>query len=195
VIQDVDGLAYSVSIHNGDVELWEGLRAGVIPSLVVPLTRAEALELPGLLDARGMDARGRAIRGLSEDGLFRMVQLFLVPGLEAFYSRSDLYPKNGSKGRFKLDDLVQFEIAPPQGDSDLPERVTVANVDGQWLFLQGWHGEPDIRLKLTPLEALNLYQETLRTPPTASRDIDKEAAVRNALKLWNKAIVFTRSDH
>lgn len=194
VIQDDTSVGYTVAIHNGSVELRQGLRQGVKPSLVVPLLRQEALELPGLLAARGVDSRGRAITGLSADGLFELVRILLVPGLQAIYSRPDLYPQ-GDRSSLSLDDFVQIELTAPLGSSRAPAHVTLVNVDGQWLFLQGWHGDPDVRLKLSPMQALALYQAGVYDTRQAQTDTDRELAERHFKELWNKAIVYTRSDH
>ncbi len=193
VIQDDRGVGYTVAIHNGDVELREGLREGVRPSLVVPLLRKEALGLPGLLAAHGVDSTGRAITGLSADGLFEIVRLLMVPGLEALYSRPELYAKTDRRS-LHLDDLVQFVLLPPPGSRLHPAHVTVANVDGQWLFLQGWHGDPDVRLQLTSMQALGLYRAALYAPRKADSAIDQELAWRHFQELWNRAVVYTRSD-
>ncbi|MBI6546434.1 MAG: hypothetical protein HY692_06540 [Cyanobacteria bacterium NC_groundwater_1444_Ag_S-0.65um_54_12] len=194
VLEDVTGIGYTLSIHNGNLELREGLREGVKPSLVVALRRQDVLGLPALLAARGTDARGRAISGLSEEGLFRLVRLLLIPALQVLYAQ-DAFNPPGNRAVLGLDDFVQLQITPPLGSELPPILATILNIDGQWLFLEGWHGDPDIRIRLSALEALSLYQTGSYELKKSLTPVEKALVIQRFNELRQKAIVYTRTDH
>lgn len=194
VLSDKDFVGYTVSIRNGDVDVREGLREGVKPTLVVPLTRKQALELPDLLGGRSQDAQGRVVTGITADNLFKLVKLFLVPGLQAVYSIDALY-ETADRENLGMDDLVQVEVVPPTGNEAAPARVSVINVDGQWLFLDGWHGNPDVRIRLTVPQALEVYQAAVYNFKKAKTATDKALASRKFEELQRSSVVYTRADH
>ncbi len=194
VLSDKDFVGYTVSIHSGDVDVREGLREGIKPTLVFPLTRKEALELPDIIGSRSQDAQGRVVTGVTADNLFKLVKLMLIPGLRAVYSIDALY-QTGDRENLGLDDLVQLEVVPPTGNDSAPARVTIINTDGQWLFLEGWHGDPDIRIRVTVPQALEIYQAAVYSFKKAKTATDKALASRKFEELQRNAVVYTRPDH
>lgn len=194
VLSDKDFIGYTVSIHGGEIDVREGLRAGVKPTLVVTLSRKDALALPEWLAGRSPDAQGRMVAGITADNLFQLVKLFLVPGIRAVYSIDALY-ETLDRENLGLDDLVQIEVLPPAGNESPPARVTVVNVDGQWLFLDGWHGDPDVRIRLTVPQALEIYQAAVYNFKKARTATDKALASRKFEELQRSAVIYTRADH
>ncbi len=194
VLGDRPGVGFTVGIHNGDVDVREGLREGIKPSLVLTLTRKEALELPDLLGSRSLDAQGRVVTGLTADNLFKLVKLLLVPAIRSLYSSDPLY-QGGNRSALGFDDFIQVEVTPPTGSEMAPARITVLNADGQWLFLEGWHGDPDERVSLTVPQALEIYRYAAYDLKKAKTPTDKQLISAKYAELRKSAVVYTRPDH
>lgn len=194
IVEDLDGVGYTMAIHNGNVDLREGLREGVKPTMVITLRKQDAIALPSLLSAKGVDARGRAITGLTADSMFKLVGFLYLPAIETLYAQDALNPPE-DKGKLGLDDLVQLEISAPTGSDASSLRATIVNIDGQWLFLPGWRGDPDIRVRLSVLDALDLYKAGVYDFKKAESATDKALLARRFLELRQKATTYIRPDH
>jgi hypothetical protein len=193
VVTDAPGVGYTVAIHNGDVDVRDGLREGIKPSLVVPLTRKEALSLPELFASKSLDAQGRVVTGLTSESLFKLLKLFFIPGLRAVYSIDPLY-EAGDRANLRIDDFQQVEIAPPTEDLSAA-RVTVLNADGQWLFLEGWHGDPDVRYRYTVQQAMDIYKAAVYDFKKIKTPTDRALASNRFVELQRDALKYTRPDH
>ncbi|MBM3270091.1 MAG: hypothetical protein FJZ01_20855 [Candidatus Sericytochromatia bacterium] len=194
VVSDKPGIGFTVGIRTGNVEVREGLRGAVKPTMVLHVARKEALQLPDWLGAKSQDAQGRVGAGLSAESLFKVARLMLIPAMRSLYASDALY-QGGKLSGLGFEDFLQIELTPPTGSDLPPARVTVLNVDGQWLFIEGWHGEPDERVSLTVPQALEIYRYAAYDLKKAKSPTDKQLISTKYAELRKRAVVYTRPDH
>jgi hypothetical protein len=134
-------------VHHGDrVEVTPGLGSDS-PNFIAPVTTENIRNLAGFFDDDGITPYEE----------YRIVKFMLQPCLKAALAMPIL--RNDALRRIlNLDTHWQECLLDPEGNED--EQLTVIFVNNQWLVIPGYYGNPQRRLRLTPLQVLD-YQRRL----------------------------------
>jgi hypothetical protein len=187
-VVDADGLRLTIDIDGGRATVRRGWDTSRPPTMVLPINRQNVTNLEALLQP-GV---------IAYEGLYRIIYVLALPATRAVYSIPFLR-EPGDKGWIGMDDFVHIDIPPVEPVTyqgrPIHIQMTVVNVDGQWLVMEGLHGDPDVRFQLTIDDAARWYRFAvyeLRKVKNSGELID---LARRVADVTQKSIVYLRSDH
>jgi hypothetical protein len=187
-IVDQDDLRLTIDVDGGEGRATRGWDRSRPPTATIPLRRQNILNLEALL---GQDELGY-------DDLYRMAWILAPHAARAMYS-IPLLREPGDKAWIGMDDFVQIEIPPPHDiiHEGRPIRIelTIVNVDGQWLVMDGLHGDPDARFTLTLEDAVQWYRFAVYDVRKATGTRELMDLARQVAAVTEKTMTYLRADH
>lgn len=187
-IADLGNFPIFIKVLEGKITIIETSEKDFSPSIVFRVQKADIDGVIFFLQDGKLD---------TEEQL-KVADVILPAMTERIYRTKKLY-KRGSLAAFWFDDLMQIEIKHPEGINrlgvPLSLRVTIANIDGQWMVTPGFVGDPDVRFSLSLEDTLKMYQlitvdlenaETKQAGITVGKDI---------FAILSKNQTYTRKDH
>jgi hypothetical protein len=187
-VVDLGNARFTLNLGNGQYAIKDGFDESQKPTMVVELTQGGIQNLAEILN----DGK------LTYEEQYQIYNALAIPTLQALYYNEKLYIP-GDKRIFKFDDLVQIDIPPTQPVSyrgfPLHIKLTAANVDGQWLILPGFQGDPDFRLTLTLDQATDLYRMGIYGVRNLQTVSDAITLSNQFLDFLNTTKTYTRTDH
>jgi hypothetical protein len=187
-VVDQDNLRLTVDIDAGDARISQGWDATRRPTVVVPITRQNILNLEQIL------RNGE----LTYEELFRIVYVLALPAARAMYS-IPLLREHGDKSWIGMDDFVQIEIPPREqvlyDGRAIRIEMTIVNVDGQWLVMEGLHGDPDARFTLTVDDAVQWYRFSVYDVRKARGTRELVELARRVAEVTQRTMSYLRADH
>ena len=117
---------------------------------------------------------------------------------ERMYRTKQLY-KNGNLSAFWFDDLMQIEIKHPNNinrlGTPLSLRITIINVDGQWIVTPWFVGDPDVRFSLNLDDAIKMYRLITVDLENAQTKQEGIAVGKDIFVILSKNQTYIRKDH
>lgn len=149
-VKDLDDLHLMAVMENGKVQVSVGWDTEKRPTLLVPLFFLNLQNLHEIVSNKELDGKE----------IYRIARVLFVPFTRALYDADYMYT-HGDKRYLKLYNLYHVEMLGMEGVvvDGFPgnARVTVANVDGQWLVFEGYQGIPKMKVTCTLKQALEYY--------------------------------------
>lgn len=187
-VVDQGNLRLTVDIDAGAARVSQGWDASRQPTVVVPITRQNILNLEQIL------SNGR----LTYEELYRIVYVLALPAARAMYS-IPLLRERGDKSWIGMDDFVQIEIPPTEevlyDGRAIRIEMTIVNVDGQWLVMDGLHGDPDARFTLTIDDAVQWYRFSVYDVRKARGTRELVELARRVAEVTERTMTYLRADH
>jgi len=187
-VTDLGNTRFTLDIDNGQFSIKNGFDEGRKPTMVVELTQNGIQNMADVLKDGTLTYKEQ----------YQIYNALAIPALQALYYNDKLYTPD-DKRVFKFDDLVQIDIPPTQAVNykgfPLHIKLTAANVDGQWVVLPGFQGDPDFRLTLTLDQATDLYTMGVYGVRNLTSKSDALALSDQFLDFLNKTKTYTRADH
>lgn len=187
-VVDLGNLRFTLDIDGGTYSIKDGFDMSKEPSMVIPITEMGLKNL-GILIKDG---------NMSYEDQYLIYNALAKPALEALYRSGPLYLP-GDKSMFKFDDLVQIDIPAekPVMYNGVPLHImlTAVNVDGQWIVMDGLHGDPDFRLTLTLDDATGLYKSGVYDVRNISSLDDAKQLSKSFLDFLARTTSYVRKDH
>lgn len=187
-VVDQGNLRLTVAIDAGEARISQGWDAARDPTAVVPITRQNILNLELIL------SNGE----LTYEELYRIVYVLALPAARAMYS-IPLLREQGDKSWIGMDDFVQIEIPPRElvlyDGRAIRIEMTIVNVDGQWLVMEGLHGDPDARFTLTIDDAVQWYRFSVYDVRRASGTRELVELARRVAEVTQRTMTYLRADH
>mgnify|MGYP001416143549 CR=1 FL=1 len=142
-------------LHHGDrAEVIDGF-TGDEPNFILPVTSEMLGGLANIFSDGKVDA----------DEEFRIVRRMLRPCLEAALAMPVLN-NEALRAVLRLDRHWQESLVGPDGAEYEP--LTAINTDGRWEVAEGFVGEPQRRLRVTPAQALEFQRRVFRADEESS---------------------------
>jgi hypothetical protein len=187
-VVDAGNLRLTVDIDAGEARIGQGWDVSRQPTVIVPITRQNIINLEQIL------SNGE----LTYEELYRIVYVLALPAARAMYS-IPLLRERGDKSWIGMDDFVQIEI-PPQEQVLYDGRairieMTIVNVDGQWLVMEGLRGDPDARFTLTIDDAVQWYRFSVYDVRKASGTRELVDLARRVADVTQRTMTYLRADH
>jgi len=187
-VTDLGNARFTLNVDGGIYSIKDGFDESKQPTMVVELTQIGIQNMADVL----RDGK------LTYEEQYQVYNALAIPALQALYYNEKLYLP-GDKRTFKFDDLVQIDIPPTQPVNyrgfPLHIKLTAANVDGQWIILSGFQGDPDFRLTLTLDQATDLYNMGVYSVRNIKSTSDALALSGQFLDFLNKTKTYSRADH
>lgn len=189
-IKDLWNFWITADIKNWKINLEKWINENLIPSMVFNLNK-EDIDWIQYFFSDGI---------LDEKEKLKMADVLLVWVIENLYRQNKFY-KNTDMSMFKFDNFMQFEIKNDKYPNllrawkNLDLKVTIINVDWQWIIKKWFYGDPDIRFSISLDESLKFYK-------MVSQDLKKVITKKEAINVSKKAfnilisnITYVRKDH
>lgn len=187
-VVDLGNLRLTIDIDNGEYSIKRGFDESRLPTLVVPVTEQNILNLVEVLSDGKLDYQEQ----------YRIYYVLAIPALKALYNTGPLYTP-WDKTMMKFDDLVHIEIPPKEpvflGGRPISIQATAVNVDGQWLVFSGLQGDPDFKISLTLEQATKLYVAGVYEVRNAKGLGQLLDISKRFLKFLDEVVVYVRKDH
>ncbi|MDH5403190.1 MAG: hypothetical protein OEZ01_09885 [Candidatus Heimdallarchaeota archaeon] len=188
-VKELGNMQFSILIDEGKVEFFQGMHNKDEPSIVLPISIRNLKGFLNFIEDEEIDRRE----------LFIIMRFFAIPILKDLYDSKVLYLP-GNKWKYKYDDFIQIEILPDEPIVEKGEildiKMTVVNVDGQWLIFKGFEGDPDWRLTLSMDDALRMWWLGTQEPRKHSKNPLKLRSIsKEFLQILDQQVSYLREDH
>lgn len=187
-VVDADGLRFTADIDGGTATVRRGWDTSRPPTLVLPVNRQNLTNMEDLLK----DGQ------LTYEELYRIIYVLALPAARTVYCIPFLR-EPGDKSWIGMDDFVHIEIPPtePVLYQGRPIRIemTVVNVDGQWLVMEGLHGDPDARYTLSIDDAVRWYRFSVYDMRKVTSSAQLMDVARRVADVTRSTLSYLRSDH
>jgi hypothetical protein len=187
-VVDAGNLRFTIDFDHGTATLSRGWDASRPPTLVLPVNRLNLANMEEVL----RDGT------LTYEELYRIVYVLAPAAVRRMYS-IPMLKEPGDKSWIGMDDFVHVVIPPtePVIYQDRPIRVelTVVNVDGQWLVMQGLHGDPDARFDLTLDDAARWYKFAVYDLPKVKGTGELLKVASDVAAVTKKTMTYLRAEH
>ena len=187
-VVDADGLRFTIDIDGGAATVRQGWDTSRPPTLVIPVNRQNVTNLEAIL--KGGE--------LTYEELYRIVYVLALPATRAVYSIPFLR-QPGDKSWIGMDDFVHIEIPPTEPvlfqGRPIHIGMTVVNVDGQWLVMEGLHGDPDARYTLSIDDAVRWYRFSVYDMRKVTSGAQLMDVARRVADVTRSTLSYLRSDH
>lgn len=189
-IKDLWNFWITADIKNWKINLEKWINENLIPSMVFNLNKEDIDWIQYFFSDSILDEKEK----------LKMADVLLVWVIENLYRQNKFY-KNTDMSMFKFDNFMQFEIKNDKYPNllrawkNLDLKVTIINVDWQWIIKKWFYGDPDIRFSISLDESLKFYK-------MVSQDLKKVITKKEAINVSKKAfnilisnITYVRKDH
>ena len=187
-VVDADNLRFTIDFDHGTATLTRGWDATRPPTLVVPVNRLNITSMEEVLRDGS----------LTYEELYRIVYVLAAAAARRMYS-IPMLKEPGDKSWIGMDDFVQVVIPPaePVVYHDRPIRIelTIINVDGQWLVMEGLQGDPDARFDLTLEDAARWYKFAVYDLPKVKGSGELLKVASDVAAVTKKTMTYLRRDH
>lgn len=187
-VVDADDLRFTIDLDRGEARLTRGWDMSRPATLILPVDRRNITSMAAVME----DGH------ISYEELYRIVYVLAVPAARRMYSIPFLREPN-DKSWIGMDDFVHVVIPPtePVLYHDRPVRIelTIVNVDGQWLVMEGLHGDPDARFELTLEEAARWYRFACYDLARVTGTRDLMDVARQVASVTQSTLKYLRADH
>ncbi|MCH8907284.1 MAG: hypothetical protein IH840_09365 [Candidatus Heimdallarchaeota archaeon] len=188
-VAELGNKRFSIFLDRGKVEFFEGEHEKKSPTIILPVSIKNLQFFLEYIEDREVDRQE----------LFMMMRFFAIPVLKGLYDQRVLYLP-GNKHKYKFDDFIQIEILPDEpivGNGQVFDiKITVVNVDGQWLIFKGFEGDPDWRLTINMNTALEMWWlGTQKAKKHSKNPLKLRQISKDFLKLIDANTTYLRSDH
>lgn len=187
-VLDADNLRLTVDVDGGAAVVRRGWDTSRPPTLVVPVNRQNVTNLELILK----DGQ------LWYEELYRIIYVLALPAARAVYSIPFLR-QPGDKSWIGMDDFVHIDVPPAEPvlyqGRPIRIQITVVNVDGQWLVMDGLHGDPDARFELTIDDAVRWYRFAVYDLRKVQSTAELMDVARRVAEVTQKTLSYLRADH
>lgn len=190
-VKDLNNLKFTVEAESGEANIKVGWDNSKRPTLVLPIFTANLQKLKEIT----------ADNEISLDDVYRFIRGMIVPFLKSLY-QADYSNLPKDKSYMKLDNFIHVEVRNESGVEvegfPGPAQATVVNVDGQWLVMEGLHGDPDLKYSMNIKQALEfVYLIKLKILKLAPSSDIKELLpyLEKYNKLKDEVTVYERKWH
>lgn len=187
-VVDADNLRFTIDFDHGNATLSRGWDTSRPPTLVLPINRLNLANMEEVL----RDGT------LTYEELYRIVYVLAPAAVRRMYS-IPMLREPGDKSWIGMDDFVHVVIPPtePVIYQDRPIRIelTIVNVDGQWLVIQGLHGDPDARFELTLDDAARWYKFAVYDLPKVKGTGELLKVASDVAAVTKKTMTYLRAEH
>ncbi|MFO0763251.1 MAG: hypothetical protein U0518_00065 [Candidatus Gracilibacteria bacterium] len=187
-IADLGNFPILIKVLEGKITIIETSEKDFSPSIVFRVQKADIDGLAFFLQDGKLNAEEQ----------LKVADVILPAMTERVYRTKKLY-KHGSLSAFGFDDLMQIEIKHPEGINRLSVplslRVTIANIDGQWIVTPGFVGDPDVRFSLSLEDALKIYQLITIDLENAETKQTGIAVGKDIFAILSENQTYVRKDH
>jgi hypothetical protein len=187
-VVDANDLRFTVDFDHGTARLTRGWDTSRPPTLVLPVDRQNIANMAEVL------AGGQ----LTYEQLYRIVYVIAPAAVRRVYS-IPLLREPGDKSWIGMDDFVHLVIPPtePVVYHGRPIRIelTIVNVDGQWIIVDGLHGDPDARFELTLEDAARWYTFAVYDLPKVKGTRELLKVATDVAAVTKKTMTYLRKDH
>jgi hypothetical protein len=188
-VKELGNMRFTILADEGNVEFIEGEYEKSDPTLILPIS---VFNLKSMLQFTEDNI-------IDQEELFKIAHFLTIPVLKSFYDNKIMYLP-GNKWKYKFDDFIQIEIVPEKPvlfkGRVLENKITVVNVDGQWLIFPGHQGDPDWRLTLSLQTATDLYLLGAIEAKKAGKNLIKLNKIsKEFLKILDENVSYIRDDH
>jgi hypothetical protein len=186
-ISDTPDLKFTVEIKTSKVKISVGWQSEIEPTIVLPLSSQYLYKFDKILEDGIINA----------EELQRIVHMFAIPALKAFYQSEFLFKFKKLKS-LKLPKLLHIEITNPNkyrlNDVLIDTKVTVMSILGQFIILPGFIGVAQTKAQVTSEQALEFYELLHYKLPNATTTQQKKRFNEEYLSLREKT-VFTNPEY
>ena len=187
-LEDLGNFPIFLKVSGGKITLIDASKMDFSPSIVFRIQKADIDGLVFFLQDGKID---------SEEQL-KIADVILPAMTERIYRTKKLY-KNGNLSAFWFDDLMQIEIKHPNNinrlGTPLSLRVTIVNVDGQWIVTPWFVGDPDVRFSLNLDDAIKMYRLITVDLENAQTKQAGIAVGKDIFVILSKNQTYIRKDH
>jgi len=187
-VVDASDLHFTVDLDKGTAKLSRGWDVSTPPTMILPVTRSNIAAMAQVLEDHLV----------SYEEMYRVFYVLAIPAAQRIYSIPFLR-QPGDKSWIGMDDFVHVVIPPtqPVTYADIPIQIelTIVNVDGQWLVMQGLHGDPDARFELTLEDAARWYKAACYDLARVKSTGDLMGFARQLAEFTQKSMTYLRADH
>lgn len=180
-VVDLDDLRMSATLKDGQATISQGWDNGKRPTLIVPLYAVNIAHFREIL----------ASPTISHEQLYRIARVLFSAFIKGLYDAAYLY-EPGDKRYLKLDNIFHVEMSemPNVTVDGFPgsARVTVVNVNGEWLVFDGFQGTPRVRVTCTLDQALEYYQILMIEMKRAKNVGELQKAYERYMTLRDKTV-------
>ncbi len=187
-IEDLANAGMTLKIIDWKMNLYNNIDESVIPSIIFKINKEDIDGIEYFLSDDKLD----------KEEQLKIADVLMVWLVENLYRQASLY-KSTDMSFFKYDDFIHFEI---KTDSDLLRawklvdlKVSVFNVDWQWIVKKWAVWDPDLKVSITLEEAFENYK-------TLCVDLKNAKTKKEAIILSKKVfdvlipnITYVRKDH
>lgn len=187
-IVDADNLRFTIEFDQGTATLTRGWDPTRPPTLVLPVERQNISAIEDVLHDGA----------LTYEELYRIVYVLAPAAVRRMYS-IPMLREPGDKSWIGMDDFVHVVIPPtePVLYHGRPIRIelTIVNVDGQWLVMDGLHGDPDARFELTLEDAARWYKFAVYDLPKVKGTGELLKVASDVAAVTRKTMTYLRKEH
>lgn len=187
-VVDAGNLRFTIDFDHGTAKLSRGWDTSRPPTMVVPVDRLNIARMGEVLRAGS----------LTYEELYRIVYVLAPAAARRMYS-IPMLREPGDKSWIGMDDFVHVVIPPtePVIYHDRPIRIelTIVNVDGQWLVMEGLHGDPDARFDLTLDDAARWYKFAVYDLPKVKGSAELLKVASDVAAVTRKTMTYLRPEH
>ena len=179
IFKDLDGLQISAKVKNGLIKVSVGRDEKIRPTLIIPLFQANILNLKKMMSDQEVD----------KTELYRIARVLFPAFIRGLYDAEYLYTP-GDKRYLKLDNIFHVELLNPEKIivDGFPDnaKVTVTNVNGNWLVFNGFQGQPRMRVSCDLEQSLEYYRILMIEFKKAKSAADLEKVFKDYMNLRQK---------
>lgn len=187
-VVDAGDLKFTVDFDHGTATLTRGWDTSRPPTLILPVDRLNIANMEEVL-------RDGTI---TYEELYRIVYVLAPAAARRMYSIPFLKGP-GDKSWIGMDDFVHVVIPPTESviyhGRPIRIELTIVNVDGQWLIVEGLHGDPDARFELTLEDAARWYKFAVYDLARVKGTGELLKVAGDVADVTRKTLTYLRQDH
>ena len=187
-VVDAGDLTFTVDFDHGTAKLSRGWDMSRPPTLILPIDRLNIANMEEVL----RDGK------MTYEELYRIVYVLAPAAALRMYSIPFL-SEPGDKSWIGMDDFVHVVIPPTEAviyhGRPIRIELTIVNVDGQWLVMEGLRGDPDARFELTLDDAARWYKFAVYDLPKVKGTKDLLKVASDVADVTKKTMTYLRKDH
>jgi hypothetical protein len=187
-VVDVGNLRFTIDFDHGKATLSRGWDTRRPPTMILPINRQNIVNIEGVL-------RDGTI---TYEELYRIVYVLAPAAVRRMYS-IPLLREPGDKSWIGMDDFVHVVIPPTEPvvyqGREIRIELTIVNIDGQWLVMEGLHGDPDARFELTLDDAARWYKFAVYDLPKVKGTGELLKVASDVAGVTRKTLTYLRAEH
>lgn len=187
-VEDLANAWYTAKVVNWEIYLLNEIDNSSTPTMTFKINKEDIDWIEYFLQDDVLD----------EEESLKIADVLMVWIVENLYRQEKFY-KASDMSMFKFDDFMQFEI---KNDKEilrawklLDLKVSILNVDWQWIVKKWFYWDPDIRFSITMKEALDFYKIVSTELKNSNTKKDSILISKKAFDILIPNITYVRKDH